>query len=260
MQVTVLLPAYNEEHSIEAAVRSVASVLQGESYAFKVVVVDDGSTDRTRLILDGLSDELPVFALTHPANLGLGAAILTGFRHVLPSSAEEDVIVTMDADGTHDASLLPAMAKRLQAGDDVVIASRFQPGAGESGVPPFRRFLSRMASRVGRFLLRVPGVRDYSSGYRAYRAPALREAFKVYGDRLIQSRGFPVMVELITKLGRLGARVSEVPLVLRYDLKRGPSKMKLLPTLLAYGKVYGGGLMGLWPGRRRRPAREGRKD
>lgn len=80
----------------------------------------------------------------------------------------------------------------------------------------------------------MPSARDYTCGYRAYRAGVLRRAMSAFGDGLIEERGFVCMAELLIKLARLGARVAEVPLVLRYDLKRSRGKARIIPTIARY--------------------------
>jgi dolichol-phosphate mannosyltransferase len=80
----------------------------------------------------------------------------------------------------------------------------------------------------------VPGARDYTCGFRLYRAATLRRALSAWGERLIEEAGFTCMAEVLVKLGRGGARVTEAPLVLRYDLKEGASKMKVLRTIGRY--------------------------
>src|SRR5205823_11598033 len=80
----------------------------------------------------------------------------------------------------------------------------------------------------------VRGARDYTCGFRLYRARTLRRAALAWGDRLIEEAGFTCMAELLLKLGRGGAAVVESPLVLRYDRKEGPSKMKMARTIARY--------------------------
>jgi dolichol-phosphate mannosyltransferase len=80
----------------------------------------------------------------------------------------------------------------------------------------------------------MKGVRDYTCGYRAYRASTIKDAVTRYGDRLIEESGFSCMVELLLKLRRLGIRCYEVPLVLRYDQKGGVSKMRVIRTIRRY--------------------------
>jgi dolichol-phosphate mannosyltransferase len=123
------------------------------------------------------------------------------------------------------------MVRGIREGHDVVIASRFRPGARILGVPLYRRLLSRGASWVFRLAFPTPGVRDFTSGYRAYRAELLRRAFETYGEQFFTESGFACAVDILLKLRGLGASMHELPLVLRYDFKYSISKMYVMRTL-----------------------------
>jgi dolichol-phosphate mannosyltransferase len=124
------------------------------------------------------------------------------------------------------------MVRGIREGNDVVIASRFQPGAHVRGVPLHRRALSRVGSLLFRVAFPTPGVRDFTSGYRAYRAGVVSEAFETYGGEFVAESGFSCMVDILLKLRKLDAIIGEVPLVLRYDMKYGASKMLVLRTTI----------------------------
>jgi len=96
----------------------------------------------------------------------------------------------------------------------MVIASRFQPGSRVVGVPWHRQMMSRVASLLFRLVLPVPGVRDYTCGYRAYRGQVVHEAFERYGERLISQQGFSCMVDLLLRIGKMPVVVTEVPMIL----------------------------------------------
>jgi len=136
----------------------------------------------------------------------------------------------MDADNTHSPGLIRAMTRRIHEGADVVIASRFRPGADVAGVPLHRRLLSRWASWLFMAFFPIHGVRDYTCGFRAYRGPVLRDAFERYGEEFIDQDGFQCMVDILLKLRRLDVIFAEVPMILRYDRKSGASKMNVLRT------------------------------
>ncbi len=244
--LSVVLPAYNEAACIETLLRRIGKALASErarrsfgehgSLDWEIVVVDDGSSDQTAAIARVVGRTLPVRLVEHGVNKGLGAAMRTGLR----AAADSTVVVTMDADNTHDPDLIPDMITKLLQGADVVIASRFEPGGAEVGVPPHRKFISHAASGIMQLMARVEGARDYSCGYRAYRGELLRRLIEAYGpDTFITENGFACMVELLLRAATLGARVSEVPLVLRYDLKEGASKMKVARTTRRYASVIG---------------------
>jgi dolichol-phosphate mannosyltransferase len=245
--VTIILPAYNEAGALPALLAAIAADLAA-ALSPRVIVVDDGSTDDTAAVARDVLSSLPPSLLTahhsllaqvisHPRNLGLGAALRTGLLAAASDAADDDVIVVMDADNTHPPALIVDLARAIARGADVAIASRYAPGGREVGLSWYRRIMSRGASALLWAAFHVRGARDYTCGYRAYRAGILRRAISVWGDRLIEERGFVCMAELLIKLSRLGARIVEVPLVLRYDLKAGPSKVKIIPTILRYFRL-----------------------
>ncbi len=167
----------------------------------------------------------------HAGNRGLAAAVRTGLQRGLETAGPEDILITMDADNTHPPDLIPLMVARVREGADIVIASRFRPGARVVGVPWHRQLLSLGASWLYRFLFPIRGVRDYTCGFRAYRASLLREGVRRWGEALISESGFAVTVDLLLKLRPLHPRIAEVPLILRYDLKPGASKMHVARTI-----------------------------
>lgn len=229
-KITVMLPAYNEEKDLPVLLDRIQCALDGWA-DYRILVIDDGSRDRTAQIMRDAAEKMPAEMIQHPQNMGLGAAMRTGLKAAAQNS---DIVITLDADNSQDPELIKTMVERLGEGFDVVIASRFQPGAQEIGVPPFRIFLSHFSSAGIRTLVRYPGVRDYTCGFRAYRAEKLRNLINLFGDNFIQENGFSCMFELMLNLRELHVRVSEVPLVLRYDLKKGASKMRILRTMWGY--------------------------
>lgn len=234
MKVWVLLPAFNEAENLPALLQGVSETLEGAGIAFSVVVVDDGSVDGTRAAAQRYQGRLPVHILAHAQNRGLAQALRTGIDYVLREARPEDVMVTMDADNTHPPQLIPSMVDSIREGTDIVVASRYVPGAVESGVPAYRRMLSRGVRLLMRVRFGLESVHDYSSGYRAYRVDVLKEAAQRYGPGLVSATGFAATPELLVKLGRLAPRIVEIPLRLNYSLKRGRSKLRLLRTIGEY--------------------------
>lgn len=233
--VHVVLPAYNEEASIGDLIARIAEVMDDAACAFDVLVVDDGSADATAEIARA-GRNTTVVANEH--NSGLGFTIARGLREASASAAPDSVIVTMDADLTQDPAYIPAMVEAWRAGADVVIASRFRRGAKVHGLSWDRHVMTWGARVVVSSLMRVPGVRDYSCGFRLYDPLVLAAAFDALGDGFVTQTGFACMVEIIAKL-RGSARIAEVPFELRYDAKRKPSAMRIGPTVRAYFTVIG---------------------
>jgi dolichol-phosphate mannosyltransferase len=232
MQVVLALPAYNEERALPLVLAAFQREVLSAGWAASIVVVDDGSTDGTCRVAQEWSSRLPVTVVRHAANRGLGETIADALRAAAATTAPDDVIVSMDADNTHSPQLIPAMVRRIAEGSDVVIASRYRRGSKTVGVSAFRQLMSYGARFLLQVLLPMPGVRDFTCGFRAYRAGLVQQAFERYHGRLITERSFACMLEILLKLREMGARMCEVPMVLRYDLKAGASKMRVRQTVL----------------------------
>lgn len=234
MKLTVVLPAYNEEKALPKLLDALNDVFETVPQECNVLVVDDGSADGTADVVRAREHSMPVKLISHIQNKGLGAAMRTGLSAAAEQSPAADAVITMDADNTHDPRLIPAMVEKIQGGADIVIASRYCPGGEEVGLAWHRKILSRGASTFLKMCFPLPGARDCSCGYRAYSKGIVDRGFKVYGDKLIEQAGFACMAELLVKLSMAGARIDEVPLVLRYDLKAGVSKMNIRRTVGQY--------------------------
>jgi dolichol-phosphate mannosyltransferase len=230
--VIITLPAYNEEQTLPTLLERIREAMEENAIEYRVIVVNDGSTDATGETVDLLRDTMPLTRIDHAHNRGLGETIRTGLQAAIEGAKDRDIIVTMDSDNTHTPGLIARMVRAIREGNDVVIASRFQPGAHVRGVPFYRRVLSRVAGILFRVVFPTPGVRDFTSGYRAYRAGVVKQAFDTYGGEFVAESGFSCMVDILLKLRRLDAIMSEVPLVLRYDMKYGVSKMLVVRTTL----------------------------
>jgi dolichol-phosphate mannosyltransferase len=238
-RLVVLLPCYNEQQALQellGALSQQRAALQ-PYWELSVIVVDDGSADRTAAIADYWDDGMFVDVVRHSQNRGLGAALDTGIDAFLAETQEhlDAVLAVMDADGTHPPRLLSEMLSKIEGEQlDVVIASRFAPGGGEHGLSALRKLYTRLAGAAMRTLAPILGVRDYSCGYRVYRRVAIERAIARFGRPLVTELGFVCMVELLVKLARSGARVGEVGLDLHYELKQGASKMNVAATIRRY--------------------------
>jgi dolichol-phosphate mannosyltransferase len=233
--IYVMLPAYNEDKTLPLLLESFFRLFKKYEISYKVVIVDDGSTDCSASIAEQYSMRMPIELLKHGDNKGLGAAMRTGLSHIAAISSHKDRVVTMDADNTHNPEILLQMLDKVeQDGADVVIASRYETGGDEVGLALHRKILSRGASFLLALFFRVKGAKDYTCGYRLYRSSVIKNAFKRYGDNFIVENSFVCMAEILIKAAYLPAKVAEVPLVLRYDLKQGSSKMQKLQTIMRY--------------------------
>jgi dolichol-phosphate mannosyltransferase len=226
------LPAFNEEEGLPKLLESFQQQMKVSGYQYKVVVVDDGSTDRTFGVICEWSKRMPIELVRHVRNSGLGETIQDALYRSAELAGSDDIVVTMDADNTHSPSLIPAMVQAIQEGSDIVIASRYRRGSKALGLSFFRHLMSYGARFLFQITFPTPGVRDYTCGFRAYRASVLQAAFARFGKTLAQERGFAAMSEILLKLRTMNLKFYEVPMVLRYDLKGGESKMDVASTLM----------------------------
>ena len=227
--VVVLIPVLDEARNIGGVVRGVHAVLERAGEPCHLLVIDDGSRDGTGTVLRELATAHPLSVETFAENRGIGPVLRVGLPAALARSGDDGVVVVMEGDGSNDPAVLPAMLHRVRDGADVVIASRFTAGAGMPGFPLLRRLLSwsLLCLLHGAGMSRA--VTDGSIFYRAYRGAALRRALEVGARRTTPSPGFAANTELLLDLLDLGARVAEVPLTYRYDVKRSGSKIRVGP-------------------------------
>jgi dolichol-phosphate mannosyltransferase len=210
----IVLPTYDEAENIVDFLRAVRAAAP----TCDVLVVDDASPDGTADLAEGVAGELGrVKVLRRLGKASLGDA----YRHGFTVAFDEDypVIVSMDADFSHDPAVIPRMLDLVAGGADVVIGSRYVPGGGTAHWPPHRRLLSKWGNRYTGALLRLD-VHDCTSGFRAYRTQRLREI----DPASTSAEGYAFLTELVRDLVRHGARIEETPILFR-DRVRGTSKM-----------------------------------
>jgi glycosyltransferase involved in cell wall biosynthesis len=253
-RVLVIVPTYNEAQNLEPILER----LHDSVPTAHVLVVDDGSPDGTGELAEKLAArDVRVHVLRRTAKTGLGAAYIAGFRWGRDHGY--DVLVEMDADGSHAPEQLPELLAALGSAD-LVLGSRYVPGGQVTDWPMYRLLLSRAGNRYTRWALRLP-LSDATGGYRAARAELI--------DRLpfddVASQGYCFQVDWAWRAVRAGARVSEVPITFT-ERAFGRSKMSGSIVREALVRVTVWGLqdrLADWlPGRVRRPvpARTGRRE
>ncbi len=146
--IYVILPAYNEEEALPKIFASLKTVIVSSKEEIRVVVVNDGSKDNTLKVASSYKDKLPLTILDHGTNKGLGVAMRTLLYHIAAIAEPDDVAVAMDADNTHDPSLIPKMREKINAGADIVIASRYHPDGDEVGLSTFRRIHGKYTAMI----------------------------------------------------------------------------------------------------------------
>lgn len=230
-KVFITLPAYDEGKGLDEMLASIRRLLSNQTFDYHVLVVDDGSQDDTVEVAIEAGNKMPVTVISHRENQGLAAAIRTGLANAVELSEHDDVILTMDADNTHPIGLIPRLVDKVNAGYDVVVASRFRKGSRVLGVPGYRQITSVGVAVLFKILFPIKGIRDYTCGFRAYRSSALRSTLTHYGENFVSEQGFSCMVDVLLKLSMRNLIMAEVPMILRYDLKEGASKMNVVSTI-----------------------------
>ncbi len=228
--IFVVLPAYNEAGGLPSLLTKIQLTFAANGRDYHVIVVDDASTDNTAEIASKATFKMPLTLIQHQHNQNLPGALRSGFAEANRLAVDGDIIVTMDGDDTHQPGSINRLIQMIEDGYDIATASRFQSGSRVVGVPPLRIFMAWAARMLFKAIMPIPGVRDYTCGYRAYRAEALRQAMKFYGDQFVSEDGFSCMADVLLKMRRFGFLYGEVPMVLRYDQKLGGSKMAVANT------------------------------
>jgi len=225
VRAVVVLPTYQEAANIGPVLQRIRA-----TGAAEVLVVDDASPDGTADLADALNVELGgIHVLRRPGKAGFGPAVRAGMAWALDQDYE--VVVGMDADLSHDPASLPALITAVTAGADLAVGSRYVAGGSIPDWPAHRRALSRFGNRFANAALRL-GLSDATSGYRAYRADALRRID--FGH--VRADGYGFLIEMAYRVTRSGGTVAEVPIIF-VDRQRDESKMSFGIVVEAFALV-----------------------
>ena len=202
--LSIVVPAYNEEKRLGPSLEKIRGYLAAKPYAAEIIVVDDGSTDRTADIAGAaLEGRLPCRVLRREKNRGKGFSVREG---VLAAGGQ--VILFTDADLSTPIEELDKFIQRLEEGFDIVIGSRALPGC-DIRVPQAapRQALGKFFNRLVRLFV-LKGCLDTQCGFKMFRRAAAIDVFS-----RLRTRGFAFDVELLVLAGKLGYRVGEVPVI-----------------------------------------------
>ncbi len=234
--VYFIIPAYNEEKNLPLLVKNINAAMQVINLPYTIYIINDGSCDNTCALCWEFAKVLPVKTISFLENRGVDKAFKTGFEEVFKFIQDGDIIVTKEADNTGDIDILKKMIELVDSGFDVVLASCFAKEGRVENSSLDRHILSFGANTLLKIFFPLKGVNTYSSFYRAFNAPTLKNAFAAYEGRLFEERGFVCMVETLVKFSRLPLKITEVPMVLRCDKREGVSKMRRRRTIAGYLK------------------------
>jgi glycosyltransferase involved in cell wall biosynthesis len=226
--VTIIVPCFNEEPvlvTLHNVLRGVRESLE-KSYDVHVILVDDGSTDKTWQLMENLfAGEPNCTLLRQPRNFGVAAAILSGIRH-----AGTDIVCSIDSDCTYDPCELARLIPMLTADVDMVTGSPYHPLGKVRDVPMWRLALSKTASSMYRFVLRHK-LYTYTSCFRVYRRDAILKLD-------LKENGFLGIAELVGKLEMQGSKIVECPTTLASRVQ-GVSKMRTARVAMGHLVLLG---------------------
>ncbi|ASN51980.1 polyprenol monophosphomannose synthase [Sinomonas sp. R1AF57] len=235
MRILTIIPTYNELESLPKTLGRLRSAVP----ASDVLVADDNSPDGTGALADTIAaEDSQVHVLHRKGKEGLGAAYIAGFRWALERGY--DIVVEMDADGSHQPEQLPSLLKAVDDGADLVIGSRWVAGGSVVNWPFYRQLISRTGSTYARLMLGLK-LRDITAGYRAFRRTTLE---KLDFDT-IESRGYGFQVDLANRVAKMGLKVVEVPVTF-VERELGSSKMSGNIVVEAMVNVTRWGLAERW--------------
>jgi glycosyltransferase involved in cell wall biosynthesis len=223
MDLSIVIPMFNEAENVESTVSRVEQALASFKGTYEIIAVDDGSIDDTLGILYRLKEQKgKIEVVSYPKNIGRGMALRRGFQE-----SKGEVIVSIDADLSYDPGyildLVDILAKDPNL--DFVVASPYMPGGGVENVPVLRLWVSKLGNKILR--LAMPNRIYTSTGiFRAYRK-------KVLDSLELESDGKEIHLEILSKALALGYRVKESPAILT-SRKRGKSKFKFRKTAISH--------------------------
>ena len=222
--VTLVIPCYNEEAGLPSLLARLSRLRERGASDWQFLFVDDGSSDATfATLLRAAQTDSWIEILRHSENLGLGAALRTGFAY-----ASAPIVCTIDSDCTYPPEQLPELVALIDAGAEIATASAWHPASATAEGRALRLWLSRQVSAVYKRLL-GQDVYTFTCLFRAYRAEALQRI-------PFRSNGFAAVAEIMLRAIFVGYAVREVPM--RLESRRfGESKLRIGDAIMAHGRL-----------------------
>ena len=230
--IKIILCAFNEAQNLKTLLPNINHEVKKITSDYEIILCLDGGSDESPQLIS----ELPYpIRILEPRNLrGLGFAYKRIFLDVIKNCTDDDLIISLDADNTHNPSQINDLIQLCQNEKlDLAIASRFCSTSITNNFPFYRKCISKVTSLVLQTIFpikKISGKRlqDYSSGYRAYRAKKLKELYKIHQDKFITEKDFIYTCEILLNLAQINSRIDELPLIYDYGKKIGESKLKIL--------------------------------
>ncbi|GAB6056379.1 glycosyltransferase family 2 protein [Methanobacterium movens] len=221
MEVSVIIPMYNEEENVSPTISQIKAVLDDAYDAYEIIVVDDGSQDKTRDLARKISENNPQLkVLQHEINQGMGKALRTGFE-----KARGEVVVTIDADLSYEPSEIPRLVSNINEAVGIVIGSQYMQGGKTQDIPFLRLFISKMANKIVGYSMR-DNISTVTGVFRAYRRDVIDSVE-------LESNGTEINPEILSKASAIGFKIVEVPVTLKAR-ELGESKVRFRASTISH--------------------------
>ena len=235
-----ILPVYNESKSIYDLLKDIEAFSQDLSYPIHTFPVNDASIDDSKHWIEKAQKEfksIHITPLNHETNKGLNGALNTGLHHIKDLIQDNDYVITMDGDNTHNPFLVKTMIQKHKEGADLVLSSRYCEQSVISGVSFFRLFLSFGARVLYQLFWRFKGVKDYTCLFRSHKGSLLKQFFSGQKAPYLTQNSFACTTEFLAKLMHHAPLTVEVPIILQYGKKVGASNVRVMQTILTSLKI-----------------------
>lgn len=223
MDLSIVIPMYNEAENIKTTLEKVEESLKNFNGNYEIVAVNDGSTDNTLEILTRIANlNKKIKVISYSKNIGRGMALRKGFKE-----ANGEFVVSIDADLSYNPEYMLKLINILKKNPEIdfVLASPYMPGGGVKDVPIIRLWVSKLGNKILRFVM--PNRIYTSTGiFRAYRR-------KVLESLELESDGKEIHLEILSKALALGFKIKEEPVILR-GRKIGISKFRFRKTAISH--------------------------
>ncbi len=232
--IKIIFCALNEEQNLKKLLINISHEMQLLGRDFEIIACLDGTTDASAETLQAFQKFHSVKILPLKNERGLGLAYKRLFLDVLENSADDDLVLSLDADNTHNPKQIAEMLQHFENNNlDLVVASRFCSKSVMEEFPIHRKFISKFTSILLQNLFSVKKIsgeklQDFTSGYRLYKVEKLKKLFEIKKDQFICEPEFTYTCELLIKLSRINCRIDEIAISYDYGQKVGASKLRIL--------------------------------
>lgn len=220
--IKIIFCCLNEEESLKTLLPNLFKEMDSIKRDFELIICLDGTSDNSTSIISKFQKSYQIKILPQVNQRGLGLAYKRLFLEVINNSEDDDLVISLDADNTHNPDQIHEMLAHFEKNSlDFLVASRFCGNSVMADFPLYRQLISKSTSLVLQNIFsakKIDGkkLQDYTSGYRIYRVKKLKELFAKEGENFISEPEFTYTCELLIKLSRLNSRLDEIPLAYDY--------------------------------------------